>query len=110
MALCNETLTKNPTEEAPVNNKNFLSIPPTFSFTVKNINATPNKKKTAPEMVINQKLMTNSLTAGITNTLAITTKIPTNAQNIDQLSFPFTSSYLLISLPQNDSNTWYGYW
>ena len=93
MTLCNETLTINPAEEAPVSIKNFLRIPPTFSFTVKNINATPNKKKTTPEMIIKRKPVSNSLNAGMKNTLAITTKTTTNAQNIDQLNFPFTLSH-----------------
>ena len=110
MALCKETLTKTPAEEAPVNIKNFLSIPSAFPFTVKNINATPNEKKIAPEMVIKRRPMSNSLSAEMEKTLTITMKTPTNAQNIDQINFPFTSSYLLISLPQNNPNTWYGYW
>ncbi|MBA7714506.1 hypothetical protein ES703_123531 [subsurface metagenome] len=100
MALCKRKLTKNPAAEAPVNKKNFLSIPPTFSFTVKTINATPNKKKTAPEMIRKSKPMSNSLNTGMKKTLAITTKVITSAQNIDQLNFPFISSHLLFSFPR----------
>ena len=105
-------LTGIPAAEAPVNIKNFLSAPPTFSLTVKNINATPNKKKTVPEMIINQgniDPLNAGINAAIAIPLAITTKTPTNAQNIDQINFPFTPSYLLISLPRNNPSTWYGY-
>ena len=83
MALCRKILITNPTEEAPVNIKNFLSPPPTFPFTVKSINATPNKEKTTSEMMRKRKPMISSLRAGMENTLAMTTKIPTNAQDTD---------------------------
>jgi hypothetical protein len=33
--------------------------------------------------------MSHSLAAGMKNTHAVTTKTPTNAQNTDQLQFPF---------------------
>ena len=93
MALCKMMLRGIPTAPAPVNIKNFLSIPPTFSFTVKNIKATPNKKRTVPEMIRNQRNI-EPLNAGIIaamkNPLAVTTKIATNAQNIAQLNFLFT--------------------
>ena len=97
MALCKKILTGIPMAEAPVNNKNFLSIPPTFSFTVRNINATPNKKKAAPEMIIKRKrkLPSNSLNGGIAIAPGITMNNPTNAQNIDQINFPFTFSHFL---------------
>lgn len=86
----------NPAAEAPVSNKNFFRSPLTFSFTVKNINAPPNKQKTVPEMMINRKPINNSLAAGITNTQAITIKTPTSAQNIAWLNFPSTVYHLKI--------------
>jgi hypothetical protein len=65
--LCKRILTKNPAEEAPVNSKNFLSIPPTFSFTVKNINVPPNKQKIKNGNKNRREPPSKSLNAGIEN-------------------------------------------
>ena len=83
MKLCKRILTKNPVAEAPVNIKNFFNFPVTFSFTVKNINTIPNKKKTRNGNKNRIEPLKNSLTAGIKNSLTITRKIPTNAKNVD---------------------------
>ena len=97
MALCKRMLTKNPAEEAPVNRKNFLSVPPTFSLSVKTINATPSKRKIDPEMIRNQRNI-DPLNAGINGGMkrrhTMTMKTPTRAQNMDQLNFPFTFSLI----------------
>ena len=95
MALCKRIKRRNPTAEAPVNNKNFLGIPPTFSFTVKNISAAPSKKKTTIGDKNRREPLSKSLNTGMTNRHTITMKTPINAQNIDQLSFPFTFPYAL---------------
>jgi len=100
MALCKSAKTGSPTADAPVSIKNFLDIPPTFSFTVKNINATPSRKKAAPEMEKNHKnkLPLNvgaNAARGISILIASTINTTISAQNIGQLNFLFTSSHLL---------------
>jgi len=83
MKLCKRTLIKNPVAEAPVNIKNFFNFPVIFSFTVKNINTIPNKKKTRNGNKNKIEPLKNSLTTGTQNSLTITKKTVTNAQNVD---------------------------
>ncbi len=90
MALCRRTERKNPAAEAPVKRKNFLSFPSTFSLSVKIIKATPNRKKTANGNKNRIEPESKSLNAGMKKRHTIVMKTATNAQNMDQLNFPFT--------------------
>ncbi len=89
-------LTKNPAEEIPVNIKNFLRAPFTFSLIVKNINTTPNKKKIINGNKKRKDPLNNSLTGGIKNSPIITRKTPTNAQNVNIRYF-----FIKFILPKN---------
>lgn len=77
--LWSRILTKNPTAEAPVNIKNFLSFPFTLPFIVKNISAAPNKEKIKNGDKKRSGPFNDSVTAGTKNILMITKKTPIRA-------------------------------
>jgi len=76
-----------PPAETPVNIKNFLSLPSTFCFRVKNIKVPPNKSRRAPEIIIKNKLI-YPLSAGMNIVHTITTKTPINRYSITVNIFP----------------------
>ena len=100
MKLCNRIKIKSPTEEAPVNIKNFFNFPSTFSFRVKNIKARPKRKKTRSGSKKRREPFNIPLTAGMKNSLAITRKTPTNAQNITGAKFFFINFILPKNRPR----------
>lgn len=75
-------LIKNPVAEDPVNIKNPLKILFISPFIVKNTNIMPNKEKMIGASKKRKEPLSNSLNAGMKNSLTITRKTPANAQNI----------------------------
>ena len=73
---------KNPAAEDPVNIKNPLKILFISPFIVKNTNIIPNKKKMIGASKKRREPLSNSLNAGMKNSLTITSKTPIDAQNI----------------------------
>jgi len=85
--------TGSPTAEAPVNSKNFSSIPPAFAFTVSTSNATPRPARTG--QTAKPLKRTGDLPIGGMNIVQTAiAKTPTIAQNIIQINFPFISAHL----------------
>lgn len=72
--------TINPVADTPVSIRNFLRVPPIFSFQVKNISVVPSiriepiiMKKQAPIYWLNEGIMISPIIAA---------RVPTNAQNV----------------------------
>ncbi len=92
--LCNMIKRASPAAEPPVNSKNILSIPLTFVFTVRTSNVTPRPMRTTPPERRTILSIGGLLTGRMKIIPTTMTKTPTNAQNIDQINFPFNSAHL----------------